>query len=63
MTQNKKEMSMLIYMTHEIPVTRPPQPRTEQQADEGEDCQGLADHLVSNSLPHSGHRFFEPLKS
>ncbi len=28
----------------ESQVAHPPQPHAEQQADEGEDCQGLADH-------------------
>ena len=27
-----------------IPITQPPQPHAEHQADEGEDCQGLAEH-------------------
>ena len=29
---------------YEVPVTRPPQPHAEQQAEEGEGCEGLAEH-------------------
>ena len=29
---------------HDLEVTHSPQPHAEQQADEGEDCQGLAEH-------------------
>ncbi len=39
------------------------EPKTEQQADEGEDCQGLANHVVSNDSPHSGHRSLDARRS
>ncbi len=45
-TQSKKKMALPIYMPDEVPVAHRPQPHAEQQADEGQDCQGLAEHLI-----------------
>jgi len=36
---------------NEVPITYPPQPHAEQQANEGEECQGLAEHGCRDCNP------------